>query len=204
MSEETKLEKIAGSLPVAGATAIVSAAVGSPIAALLPVLTGALANGRHKKRVEAALDSIQEELSALGEGLNNLSDAQFKFVNESVISILHSPDDQKVEYLKKGIRNSSAHDRLTLHEASLVSRALRDITVEELSFLIECKGSKVVFHENPTEGCINVSKLTYDGERATGLISLGLLTKEQGEGTWDDDGAYVFTPIALKLLETVS
>jgi len=204
MNKETGLEKVAGSLPVTGATAIVSAVVGSPIAALLPILTSTLANGRHKKRVEAALNSIQDELASLGESLNELSDAQFKFINESVITILNSPDDNKIEYLKQGIRKSSAHDRLNLHEASLVSRALRDITVEELSFLIECQGSKIVFHENPTEGCINISKLTYDGERATGLVSLGLLTKEQGEGTWGDDGAYVFTPIALKLLETVS
>lgn len=204
MREETGLEKISGSLPVAAAAAIVSAVSGSPIAALLPVLTSTLANTRHKKRVEAALNSIQNELSDLGEALNNLSDAQFKFINESVINILHSPDDQKIEFLKKGIRQSSAHDRLNLHEVSLVSRVLRDITVEELSFLIECQGNKIVFHEHAKEGFINVSKLTYDGERATGLISLGLLTKEQGEGTWDDDGAYVFTPIALKLIETVS
>lgn len=204
MSEETGLEKVAGSLPVAGAAAILSAVVGSPIAALLPVLTSTLADGRHKRRVEAALGSIQKELNELGDALINLSDAQFKFINESVISILHSPDDQKIEYLKQGIRQSSAHDRLNLHEASLVSRALRDITVEELSFLIECQGSKIMFHKNPKEGCITVSKLTYDGELATGLISLGLLTKSQGEGTWDDDGSYIFTPIALKLIETVS
>lgn len=204
MSKETGLEKVTGSLPAAGAAAIVSAVVGSPIAALLPVLISTLANGRHKKRVEAALSSVQEELTSLGASLIDLSDAQFKFINESVINILHSPDDNKIEYLKQGIRQSAAHDRLNLHEASLISRALRDITVEELSFLIECQGSKMVFHQNPVEGCINVSKLTYDGERATGLVSLGLLTKEQGEGTYDDDGAYVFTSIALKLLETIS
>ena len=204
MTKETSLEKIAGSLPVDGAMAVISACVGSPIAALLPVLTNTLVNGRHKQRIEAALGSIQDELSTLGEALNSLSDAQFKFINESVVTIIHSPDDNKIEYLKRGIRNAAANDRLNLHEASLVSRILRDITVEELSFLIECQGSQIVFHTEKIDGFINIAKLTFDGERATGLVSLGLLTKRQAEGTWDDNGAYVLTPIAFSLLEIVS
>lgn len=204
MSNETDLEKVAGSLPVAVTATMISCIAGSPIASLLPVLTSTLANERHKKRVEDALTDIQHDLANLDKKFKLISDAQFKFINESVISILHSPDESKIKFLKQAIHTSVAYDRLNLHEASLISRTLRDITVEELTFLIECQGSKIVFHKNETEGCINISKVTYDGERAIGLISLGLLTKENGEGTWDDDGAYVFTPIAIKLLQTIS
>ncbi len=204
MDKETDLEKVAGSLPTTAASTLLSAVIGTPIAALLPVLAGSLASGRHKKRVEKALVEIESNLKNLGDRINDLSDAQFKLINEAVVTILHSPDDLKVDFLKEAIRKSCVTDRLNMHQATLTSRALRDISVEELTFLIECQGKDIVFHENKVDGCINVKKISLDGERATGLISLGLLTKEQGEGTWDDHGKYVFTPLAKNILELVS
>ncbi len=203
MEKASKFETVAGSLPAQLGTTAIAAVYGGPAAALLPVLFGTLANKRHKKRVEIALEDIEKQIHALGDQFNNISDAQYKFFNESLITMLHSPDDKKIEYLKIGIKRSLAKDRLNLHEAGLVSRILRDITVEELCFLMECEGKKIVFHNNPKHGCLNIDKLSLDGERAIGLIGLGLLTKEQGEGMLSDEGIYVFTPISEKLVELI-
>lgn len=204
MDSETNLEKISGSLTTAATATIVSAVVGTPLAALLPVLVNTLASKRHKERVEGALADIQSDLDSLGSRLSEVSDAQFKLINEAVITILHSPDDAKIEQLKTVIRNSSIQERLTMHQAILISRTLRDASVEELGFMLECQGSDIVFHENKVDGCINVEKITSDGEKATGLVSLGLLTKEQGDGVWDDHGKYVFTPLAKELIQLLS
>lgn len=203
MEKASNIEKISGSLATSSVATIIAACFGGPVAALLPVLTPTLANGRHKKRMEAALIEVEKQLTTQGNELNNITDAQYKFIHESIITMMHSPDDAKIEFLKEGIKNSAASNRLSLHEAGLISRILRDITVEELTFLIECNGQKIVFHANPVDGCMHISKLTSDGERATGLIALGLLTKGQYEGVMADNGEYLFTPISKKIIELI-
>lgn len=203
MEKATELEKVAGSLTVSTAATITAALAGGPIAALLPILTATLANQRHKVRVEKALSQIEKDLSEHSNTLQNLSDAQYKFINESIITILHSPDDLKINFLKKGIQQASARDRIDLHQAGLLSRILRDITVEEITFLIECKGNKVIFHEEPKTDCLNIKKLSIDEEKARGLISLGLLTRETEGVSWDGKDVFVFTKISEKLIELV-
>ena len=204
MNEKSHLEKVTESTITQSSVTALAAILGGPVAALLPLLTTTLAHGRHKARVEAALLELDYNLSQLGNKIKTISDAQYKFINECVITISHSPDDDKVRFLLDAAVNSSAHDRLNLHEAGLISRVLRDITVEELSLLIECNGSKLVFHDTQLDGCINIERNSLDYEKSTGLIGLGLLSKEQAEGTWDDHGKYVYTNIASKLIELVS
>ena len=138
VEKSTIVESVSSSLAVGSAVTITAAIVGGPVAALLPLLMTTLANGRHKKRVESALDELNEELGRISEDLTAISDAQYKFINESIITILHSPDDAKIKFLKTGINNAMVSDRIDLHQAGLLSRILRDITVEELTFLIEC------------------------------------------------------------------
>ena len=203
MNKATSLEKVVSSLTVGGAATLTAAIAGGPVAALLPLLITTLANDRHKKRVENALSQLDEDLSKISDKLENISDAQYKFINESIITILHSPDDNKIEFLKNGINQAAVNDRINLHQAGLLSRVLRDITVEELTFLIECSGKKIIFHDAPKDDCINIKKLSVDDERARGLIALGLLTKEVAEGLWDDHGIYVFTTLSENLIELV-
>lgn len=203
MKQPTDLEKVTGSLAVVGTATIAAAIAGGPAAALLPLLLATLASTRHKKRVESALSQIEKDLNKFPDKLENISDAQYKFINESIITILHSPDDSKIEFLKNGINRAAVNDRINLHQAGLLSRILRDITVEELTFLIECSGKKIIFHETPKDGYISIKKLSMDDERARGLISLGLLTKEVADGIWDDNGTYIFTSASEKLIELV-
>lgn len=201
MNEKSSLEKVTESTITQSSVTALAAILGGPVAALLPLLTSTLAHGRHKARVEAALIELESKLFKLGDKIETISDAQYKFINECVITMSHSPDDDKVQFLLDAAVNSSAHDRLNLHEAGLISRILRDITVEELSLLIECNGSKLIFNDTQLDGCINIDRSSIDYEKATGLIGLGLLSKGQAEGTWDDHGEYIYTNIAKKIIE---
>ena len=96
----TLLEKITGSLPVQGSLAVVAALSGGPLAALLPVLATTLASQRQAKRIEAAISQIQDALRGQEEYLEQMSDAQYKLINEAVLTILHTTDDNKIALLK--------------------------------------------------------------------------------------------------------
>jgi hypothetical protein len=62
LEKETALEKVAGSKATSAAVTLLAAQVGTPLAALLPVLTSALASERQKKRVEKAIQVLESDL----------------------------------------------------------------------------------------------------------------------------------------------
>jgi hypothetical protein len=181
----------------------IAACLGGPVAALLPVLTNTLANERQRKRVEDALLEIEERLSVIEDIRESLSDAQYKLINELVISILSTADDAKIKHLKCAVFNAPLQDALNMHDATVISRVLNGISIGELTFLLECHKKKIIFHKNSMEGFYNINRFSDDGERATGLVNLGLLTRSGAEGTASDVGAYHFTPLADKLVQLI-
>jgi hypothetical protein len=201
MKSPSLVEKTSGSLTVtAGATAL-AAVIGGPVAALLPVLTSTLANGRHQKRVELVLSDINDRLLKIERFEDNITDAQFKFISEVVISILNTPDDSKVSYLKDAVFNASLNVSLSMHHATVISRVLNSMSVSELAFLIQCHGNNLLFGKHTHDGFYNIDKFSHDGECALGLISLGLVARSSAEGDMSDIGAYHFTPLAGKVVE---
>jgi hypothetical protein len=203
MEKESKLEKYSGSLPVNITVSTIAALAGGPVAALLPILTGSLANKRHQNRVIKAIKDIESDLSEVIDKVQELSDAQYKFINETIITILHSPDDEKIKYLKEAIKNSMLSTNLELHDAGVISRVLRDITACELVFLIENHKTKIVFHDNENKEYKKISPFSEAGEKARGLINQGLFAKEGPEGTWDDDATYIATPLSDKIINLI-
>lgn len=200
MKLPSKLEKVTGSLPVSAGTTALAACMGGPVAALLPLLTYTLANERQKKRVKAALLEIEDRLDKVEDLRASLSDAQYKLINEVVTSILSTTDDTKLTFLKNAVFNASVQDALAMHDATVLSRALDQISIGELAFLKECYPKRIVFHSKPVDDFYNVDRFSPDGERATGLASLGLLARGGAEGLVDDTGAYHFTSLANRLL----
>ncbi|MBA6303131.1 hypothetical protein [Colwellia sp. MB02u-14] len=204
MKQASGLEKISGSLPVnAGVTAL-AAVLAGPVAALIPVLTSTLASGRHKVRVEAAISEIDSRLSSIEKFNESLTDSQYQLINNIVVTILNTPNDEKIKYLKDAIYNTPLLETLDMHHATVLGRAFDNISVSELIFLIECHGQKILFNDHKTDGFYNIDKFTQDGECANGLISLGLLARSDAEGLMSDIGAYHFTPLAEKVLDMVS
>ena len=199
MEKETSLEKISGSPISTAVGTLIAALVATPSAALLPVLTSSLASGRHKNRIEDAIKEIDSRLSRIENIQTSLTDAQYKLINEMVLSIFNTPDDEKLKYIKGVIYNTPYNQTLTLHEATVISRILNQSSIGELTFLIEFYGEKLLFGRHRFDGFTNIEKDSFDGECALGLISLGLISRSPAEGDTSDIGAYHFTKLASKV-----
>jgi len=142
MEQPTLLEQLFSNLPSRASLAAL-AAVGAPIAALLPVLADTLAAGRHRQRVESELQRLATVLAAHRHRLDCLSDPQYKLLNEVVLAVLQNTENEKVIYLRSAIRNGLDAHQLTHARATQISRILRDISAEELRFV--CNSSRISF-----------------------------------------------------------
>ena len=199
----TTTELIAGGLPVQATLTAVAALAGGPLAALLPVLASTLAAGRQRKRVEAALTEIESTLLAQQEKLNSLTDGQYKFVNEVVLTLLHTTDVKKIDLLKRAIRNGLDLTEMLDHDSVYLSRIIRDISAQEADFLARNFGmQRIWLNETPMPekeaSTIAVDPRTTDGQIVSGLITLGLVST--AEPTWDDSGLLKYSPMVAKLL----
>ncbi len=197
------LEKAAGSLSVEAALTAVAAAAGTPLAALLPVLGKSLASERQKQRVEATLREMNDVLLNHEAQLETLTDQQYKFINEAVLSLLHTTNESKMCFLRNVVQNSLSVSEFQDQEAVFLSRVIRDISAEEAQFLITNFGYERIWLNESEPGenegaTLAVKPNTPNGQVALGLLTLGLLTT--AEPTWDDSGLLRFTPLAAKLI----
>lgn len=215
MEKPSGLESIPGCLTaqaVATGLAATGAAAYAPVGVvLLPVLANALANGRYQKRVAAAIQQLEQDFGNLQDQLKDLTDAQFKFINEGLVTLTQTVEKEKLEYLKSAIRNGITDNDLTHDQASVLSRVVRDISVDEIKFL----SNNFTYHVlafpvgSAQQGQMeNEKKAHFQDEKwrsledsshnrfiLTGLLSLGLLIKN---GTWVE--SYKFSPVVVKLL----
>lgn len=198
----TDLERVAGSRTAEGALTAIGALAGGPLAALLPVLAKSLAAERQRARVEAALAEIDKVLSDHSQALNSLTDAQYKLINEAVLSLLHTTSEEKMTFLKRVVGNAISTTSLDSQEAVVLSRIIRDMSADEAKFLCANFGyeriqvtSADAEHEMKV---LNVKPSTSDALVVTGLVSLGLL--EAAEPTWDESGLLRYSSVTAKLI----
>ena len=203
MKKPSTLEKISGNLVTEAGLTAVAAFAATPLAALLPVLSTSLAAGRHTNRVKDALNEVNSILEEHAVLIHNLSDSQYKIINESILTILQTTQQRKIEYLKKSIKNNIKEEKVPLPFSTQIARILRDISAEELSFLLEhSKYFRLVFDQEPmTDQEIKIETQSEQGLLVSGLISMGLIIS--GSSTYDDLGRYQFSPIVDKLLAVV-
>jgi hypothetical protein len=138
MKEKSKVESITGSLSTTLATTGIGVLSGG-IAAFLPLLTGTLAHGRHVKRIEEAIKDIEEYINRQELRLDELTDSQYKIIGDAINCLWSTVDEEKIEYLKRVIRNSFKPETASelASETEVLSRTLRDISVEEAKFIVE-------------------------------------------------------------------
>lgn len=198
------LEKISGSLITQSTLTGLAAYIGTPLSALLPVLSGSLASNRHVKRVEKTLSEINEKFCEQEEKIKNISDSQYKLINETILTILQTTEDEKIKYLKRVIENSINEEAIPITLASQLSRIIRDISAEEITFLSKnINYNKVVFVEDSNvESDLYIEPHSHQSTLAAGLISMGLLVPTKP--TIDDIGSYEFSPLSKKLLKILS
>ena len=200
------LERVSGNSGTAIGLAAFAAVDGGALTALLPVLGTTLASGRQKKRVESAITEIKQQLTAQGEKLQQISDEQYKLINETVLAIFHTTCDEKINYLKTAIQNSFHMENLASNDAVQLSRLVRDISADEVEFLLKNFSTQKFFLTDklptdpkfPKSNDSYLSTNTKDGKSATGLINLGVMVSLSE--TIDDIGSYKFMPITAKLI----
>lgn len=198
----TTLERVSGHTATEAALTYVGALTGNPLAALLPVLTKSLASQRQQERIEKALTQINTTLNGHSEALRNLSDTQYKLINESILALLHTTDTEKIKYLQRAVQNSLSVDELLPQESVVLSRIVRDISAQEADFLVRnFHYDRVQLSSTNVEHKAKVLIVAPDSPEGlviTGLVSLGLLST--GEPTYDDSDLLRFSPIVAKLL----
>lgn len=202
--EPTALEKLTGNVITQAGLAAVAASVGTPLAALLPVLAGTLAAGRHRLRVEKALERIEAILSAHPHKLDTLTDPQYKLMNEVALAVLQNTEDEKVKYLHRAMIVGLEKSEISHTISAQISRALRDMTAGELAFVIAHSGKAIMI--GPVSGDIasNITIIDRNSEDmiyVSGLMGMGILSP--AGSTWDDTGVYMFAPFCKTLKEFI-
>lgn len=177
----TRLERVAGGLPVEATATVIAALAGGPLAAMLPILTSSLASERQRERVELYLRDISLILQNQEDSLRSLSDAQYKLINEAILASLQTTQTEKLQILRTVVRQSLSLRDVEPQEAILLSRIIRDISAEEALFVIRNFSYRGVHiaaaPEAPgEEGILQVRAGSRDELLVSGLLSLGVLT----------------------------
>lgn len=186
MESDSYLEKVSGNLGTSIVATLIAASSGTYLAPLLPVLASSLASGRYQKKVTDALSDINSRLHSHSKAIEKLSDEQFRLIGDIVGTILKTANNEKIEILKGAAVNSALNPHIEEHEASVVARVLRDISVDELKYLACLNGVETINlfgkgnqldHEGTTikDGAAFLNTDSYDAELLSGLINLGLI-----------------------------
>lgn len=178
-SDKTLLEKVtSNTLTAVAATVIATAgATTTPLAALIPVLTTALAYSRFVDRVEDTFVEFEKILSDHQSQLNDISDAQFQLISEIISTTLQTVDSKKLGYLRQSLENSLCSEKIDPKDVTFLARTVRDISVAELKFLIDNFKYKFIiisgFESDETN--LHIEPNSSDELIVSGLINLGLL-----------------------------
>jgi hypothetical protein len=188
------LERASGSLATEAGLTVIGTIAGGALAPLLPILAKSLASARQQKRVEASLREISAILESHEQELLNLTDEQYKIINETVLTILQTTQDEKLKYLRAVIEKTLVESEILPEEASILSRIIRDISAEEIVFLqTACCYEGVTINESPQPQDEPMNKFLYVNPASqealfvSGYLSLGLIVA--GSPSWD------FTPL---------
>jgi hypothetical protein len=68
--------------------------------------------------------------------LRDLTDSQYKLINETILALLSTTNPEKLVFLRNAVSNSLTATDLKSHEAIYLARIIRDISAEEAAFLI--------------------------------------------------------------------
>ena len=205
MGDKSKLEKITDSLAVgASATAIgVLGTTVTPLAAFVPFLVQALASGRHSKRLEKAISDIQSALEAHATEIKEITDDQYKIINEAIAAAFYTINQDKLNYLVQVVENSATRRDDCLGYSDPISRVIRDISAEEIQFILnnfQYEGVTVTTMHRTNDRLLVVAPESKEEILVSGLINLGLFYSK--DASWDSS-VYSWSPIAVKVLNLV-
>ena len=202
---ETAVEKVTihvATKTAANAVALLGATI-TPLAAFVPFLVDALASGRQGKRLEQMFASLTETIALHSEQIQQISDDQYKFINEPVSAAFYTIDERKLEILKTAATNAFKDKDAVSNVADALSRIIRDISAPEAAFISQnfSYGLVVISEESyPEIEGQKTRSIPPDSEEEiilSGLINLGLLYSKKSR--WDLMG-FEWSPLVVKLL----
>lgn len=202
MEDKSKLEKVTGNLATKTASTAIGiiGATATPLAAFVPFLVDTLASGRQAKRLEAAFQMIESTLKAHDELLTNLTDDQYKVINEGISSALYTINEEKLNYLVSIITNTAQEPGTCDGVSDHLSRVIRDISADEIVFLlnnINFVGVAVTDDQVNNPDLLQVSPESKEELLLTGLMHLGLVYAK--DSTWGFQ-VYKWSPIVKRLV----
>ncbi len=179
--------------------AALAAIAGGPLAAMLPPLANSLSFQHYKQTVTNELRGISETLWQHQEALNNLKPSSFKLLSETVVTVLQTLDQRKLEYLRRVVVNS-LNEEINDLESYQLARIIRDISGEETEYLLNnFQISTFGFGDFGKSSEVHyVSFNTREAQLINGLVSIGVLVSH--DTTQDTIGLYRFARIAGKLI----
>jgi hypothetical protein len=205
MDEKSKLEKISGSLAAGAASTAIGAlgATVTPLAAFVPFLVQTLASGRHSKRLEKAISEIESILEQHSDEIKNVSDDQYKIINEAIAAAFYTINQEKLNYLVKVVENSTNRPEDCNGFSDPISRVIRDISAAEILFIVNnfhYEGVTITNMQSTNERLFVVEPGSNEEVLVSGLINLGLFYAK--DTTWDSQ-VYSWSPIVVKILNLV-
>ncbi len=204
-SEPTMLEKVVSSLPVKGAanTVAVLGATVTPFAAFIPFLVETLASGRQAQRLELMFQELTALMEENTERLKDITDDQYKVVNEAISAAFYTVDQDKIELLKRAASNAFLNPDVVAQLSDPLSRVIRDISTAEAVFVIRNFGYELIVVSGPPLGANTLVIKPNSTEEIilSGLINLGLLYSKKSR--WDVV-AFEWSPLVVKLIRLLN
>lgn len=202
MTEKSKLEVVANSTVVstaANAIGIFGATI-TPLAAFIPFLVQSLGSARQSARIEKMLEDVKTIAENNADKIHNLSDDQYKVVNEAVSAAFYTVNEEKLHFLRNAIKNSIETPGLVVGMSDAISRVIRDISVDEVMFILKYKSHKsVTVYQGTLDGheIARVMPGSFEEVLLSGVINLGLAySKTNYAGII----AYEWSPLVEKLV----
>lgn len=192
--DDLSLSPASLSAPVAAAAigGGVGGAEGGALAAILTLLVNIPAGKKVNKHIESELSKIHKILYKQRVELEKINESQYKIIKESLNSIIRTEESEKLEHLRNIICNTVSYNDFCKYDSILLSRIIRDISAEEVTFLLESNSYKSIavyswYEESKQEETENLKKkmieenclLIYPDSVeeliVSGLVSLGIL-----------------------------
>lgn len=205
MNEATSLEKFTSNIGIKGAanTVAVIGATITPLAAFVPFLVDALASGRQGERLERMFCELTAITTAHSEKLKNLSDDQYKIVSEVISAAFYTINQDKLDLLKRAAANALLDGEAVSQVSDALSRAIRDISASEASFIMQNFKYEMFIITNDTEvldGAMAIRPRSNDEIILSGLLNLGLLYSKAPR--WDII-TFEWSPLVVKLIRLI-
>lgn len=209
---------------IAGAAALVTTAgtalsMGVPLeltavsVAMLADLMKAIPAQRAANNANEAIRKLRQDMDDHQVQMDRWTDQQHQFVTSMVHTILTTGEAEKLEFLRRAAMNVATNDAVVRVGGAFLTRTLRDITAQELSYLVSNFGRKILLPEDDLrpetvakyaelaerEGMVYAA--TEDArEIVTGLQTLGLLRTAASRHAAED---LDWNPTAGKILTLV-